>query len=52
MAVLAFRKYNETTPKIVKTMAIAKAMFTDILPEGIGLFFVRFIRASKSLSII
>ena len=27
------------------------ALFTDIRPEGIGRFFVRFIRASKSLSI-
>jgi hypothetical protein len=44
--------YSTDIPAIVNSVAIAKAVFTDILPEGTGLFLVRSINLSRSLSII
>lgn len=52
MAVFGLMMYKITMPRTVNTDAIVNAVFTDILPAGIGRFFVRSINASKSLSII
>ena len=51
-AVVALILYNTTTPIIVKKTATKKATEIETLPEGIGLFFVLFITASESFSII
>ena len=52
IAVLGLMIYKITIPNSVKIEAMIKAVFTDILPAGIGLFFVRSIKASRSLSMI
>ena len=44
-------KYNKINPITVNKLAISKAVFTDILPDGTGRFFVRSIKASRSFSI-
>ena len=51
-AVLGFILYRIEIPRIVNKIAIERAILTDILPVGNGLFCVRFIIASVSFSII
>src|SRR5690606_6300480 len=50
MAVFGFKKYKLTIPTNVRITARVMAVFTDILPDGMGLFLVRFIKASDSFS--
>ena len=52
IAVLWLILYNIAMPISVSNMAIVNALFTDILPAGIGLFCVRSIKESKSFSMI
>ena len=51
IAVLGLMVYNKKIPIIVSKLAIYIAIVDDILPEGIGRFLVRSIKASKSFSI-
>ena len=51
-AVLAFILYKATVPINVNNTDKINAEETEVLPEGIGLFFVLSINASKSFSII
>src|SRR5690606_30063009 len=52
MAVLGLRAKSDNIPSTVNATAIVSAVLGDIRPEGMGRFLVRFIRASKSFSMI